>query len=350
MNQNIKKNIKHLIIKGLKYSGITKLFYILNRNRKKIICYHNIIPDKYFSDNINLDYAIKESNFRSHMDIITKKFNIGLDLYDSSKITITFDDGYLNQYLLGSKILDEYNINGYFFYCASLLDKQDTLLIDKIQYWIDYVKPGKYNNKKYKLNLDISDKQSRRIEIKKINQLLENKISIEEVCNLLDEMYKFDSIELPKEFYTLRFTPINKINLEDMKKNGHKIGAHSSLHKALSDLTEEELEEDISKCRSLLDNGIYNTKTFCYPFGSEIEVSNKVMEKVKEKGFKNALSFVNDDFKRNNNNYFIPRMSLPDTNDEYLIDFILSGTCYFMHNYKLFPKVKLENDMEYDYE
>lgn len=337
----MKKIIKYIIMKICKFTGVHKLFYFLNRNRKKIIGYHNIIPDEYFDNSINLDYSIRKSEFKKHLDIINKRFKVGLDLYNTKEITLTFDDGYKNQYSQGSKILDEYNNKGYFFYAANLLNDVGTLLIDKIIFWVDYVKEGYYSNEKYNIELSISNKESRRLAWEKIDGLIRENIEFDKIYEILDQMYKFEEIKVLDEFYTMRFTPINKYELYDMKKNGHKIGAHSYSHKRLSKLDKDELENDIEKCKRLLEQGIYNTDTFCYPFGSEYEVDKKTIEKIKEKGFKNAISFVNyPNSSIDYDEFFMPRITLPRTIDEDHIDFVLSGTYYFIKNRRLFPKFK----------
>ena len=338
MRMGSRYKMQQKVAKISKVLGITNLFYILNRNRKKIVCFHNIIPDEYFGDYLYLDFSTKESSFKKQIEIIKQKFDVGLDIYDNNQLTITFDDGYLNQYSIASKIMDKKNIKGYFFYAANLLEKQNTLYIDKIQYWITHVPYGIYENDKFGIRLEINNPEDRRIQWKKINNLIENKESMNKIHDLLDEMYPFNSIKIKEEFYNLRFNPITKANLTMMKNKGHKIGAHSASHEILSNLSKQQLEEDINMCVSLLSD-IYNTKTFCYPYGSEKEVSEVVINLIQSKGFDKALSFIN--YLPNNkkfNNYFIPRMAIPDTDDEYVIEFVLSGAKYFLQNGKLLPK------------
>ncbi|SCJ39140.1 polysaccharide deacetylase family sporulation protein PdaB [uncultured Clostridium sp.] len=351
MNNSVRKIIKSVVIKGCKIFGVNNIFYKLNRRRKKIIAYHNVLPDNYFKDVINLEYSIKKSEFIRHLEIIKRRFDIGLDLYNADEVTITFDDGYLNQYLIASEILDKYGIKAYFFYSGDLLEDRDILSIDRIQYWLDYVKEGTYFNKKYNLELSVSDKNSRDSCWVKIQNLIGNKVSFDEVCNILNEMYSFEDININEDFYKLRFTPIKKAQLEIMKLRGHKIGAHSASHNILSNMNEDELENDINKCRELLDKGIYNTKTFCYPFGSEDEVSEDVIKCVEKNVFKDSLSFMSSKLsKLRYFKYFIPRITLPNTDNDDHIDFILSGTYYFMKNFRLFPKIVSKGDVGINYE
>lgn len=341
MGNRVKYIIKYIVAKISKITGITKLFYKLNKDRKIILAYHNVIPDKYFKDYIHLDYSIKESQFRKHLDVIRIRFDVGVDLYNPKEITITFDDGYKNQYSIASKILDEYNMKGYFFYAADLLDDKEILSIDKIQYWLDHVCPGKYESKEYNLVLDIDDTISRRNQWRKIQTIINNKVSFDEICDLLNDMYRFEDININKRFYDLRFTPIKRYELKNMKDKGHKIGAHSASHNILSHMKKDDLNKDIEKCKVLLNEGVYNTKTFCYPFGGVEDVSEEVMDIVRLNGFSNGIAFMNT--KLNNREYgqlFMPRMTLPNTYDEDYIDFVLSGAYYFLKNRRLLPKIE----------
>jgi peptidoglycan/xylan/chitin deacetylase (PgdA/CDA1 family) len=338
MKESIKEKVKYIVAKISKYTFMTKLFYKLNKERKIIIGYHNVIPDKNFENYINLDFSIRESQFIKHLEVIKKRFDIGIDLNNGNEVTLTFDDGYSNQYSIASKILDEYNVNGYFFCAADLLDNKDMLLIDKIQYWIDYADDGKYTNEEYNLELELADKITRKKQWRKVQSLIKNKVSFEKICELLDNMFRFEDIEIDNEFYKLRFNSIKKSELERMKLKGHKIGAHSSAHNILSYMKSDELNKDIEKCRVLLETGIYNTKTFCYPFGGEEDVSDEVIRVINKKGFVNAIAFINKKLKyRNYNELFMPRMILPNTYDKDYIEFILSGAYYFMKNFKLLP-------------
>ena len=151
-----------------KYTGFTSLCYFLNRNRKRIIAYHNIIPDRYWDNSIHLAHSMKESSFRKQIEVIRKRFDVDLDIYNSKTVTLTFDDGYLNQYTVASKILDENKVKGYFFCVADLINDRKTLDIDMLQYWISYVPYGIYKIEEVDLNLNIRDEDSRKSEWQKI--------------------------------------------------------------------------------------------------------------------------------------------------------------------------------------
>lgn len=324
------------VAKISKITGFTKLSYILNKNRKRTIAYHNIIPDKYWDNSIHLNHSMKESSFKKQLDIIEKRFGCTLDIYDKSKVTLTFDDGYLNQYSVASKIMDNKNMQGYFFCTANVINNNEAFIMDKLQYWISYVPYGVYNIEEFDIELNINTEDSRKSEWKKISNIIGD-IPIEQVEYLLDKTYPFEKIRIDTDFYKLRFEGINKNQLNEMKINGHKIGAHSAYHKRLSAMSGEELKVDISVCSDMLDR-TYNTNVFCYPFGSIGDINKAVIETIRENGFKNAFAYSNNPIGEGYDEYFMPRIFIPDTDESDIIEFILSGAKHFISFRKLLPK------------
>lgn len=324
-----------------KWSGLTSICYFFNRNRKRIIAYHNVIPDKYWDNSLHLKHSMKESSFRKQIEVINKKFHVSLDLDDKKSVTLTFDDGYLNQGLVASEILDENNINGYFFCVEDLINRNKALDMDLLQYWISYIPLGNYLIKEINLEIIINSNEDREIQWEIISNKLDEGISLRDMRRFLDNSYSFNKLMQKEhkgnEMYDLRFLAIGLEKIEDMKRKGHKIGAHSSKHKRLSKLNKDELKEDIKICNQMMRK-VYNTEVFCYPYGSIEDVTDDVIKEVKKNGFKKALAYSNSPLKNGQyNEYFIPRIFLPDTNDEDVIDFILSGAKHFMLFRKLFP-------------
>ncbi|WP_194191070.1 polysaccharide deacetylase family protein [Clostridium chrysemydis] len=331
---------KKLLAKISKYTGFTSLCYFLNRYRKRVLAYHNIIIDDLFDDSMHLDHSIKESNFKMHLKIIESKFDIDLNLSNKESVTLTFDDGYLNQYLIGSKILDEINAKGIFFCSEDLIIKDKGLKMDMIQFWLSYVKEGSYDLKKTNIRIDINNENRRKEWNLLSNILLEGSISLNDIYSDLNEVYSFSKIiEKNKEIYELRLKRISPKFLNNMKLKGHLIGAHSSKHNRLSDLSPKELKEDIELCKNELGK-IYNTDIFCYPYGSEEDISNRVIEEIKSSGFKKAFLYGNFPLKKfSYNEYLMPRMILPNTSDKDLINFTLSGAKNMILFRKRLPKI-----------
>jgi peptidoglycan/xylan/chitin deacetylase (PgdA/CDA1 family) len=325
-----------------KILGFTNICYKLNKNRKRVIAYHNVIPDRYFDNAVHLAHSIKESDFKKQLDIISRKFSFGLNIDDTAEVTLTFDDGYLNQYAIAQRIMIERGIKGYFFCAGDLLNGKSTLQIDKSQYWFSYVPKGIYdiNLASEIMQIHISDKEGRWTAMKEVLSLARKKVSMEQIEKGLNETYPFAHISgIEEEYYNLRFTPIPLDKINEMKANGHMIGAHSASHKNLSTMSVEELAKDISICSKML-GGLYNTEFFCYPFGGERDISEQVIDKIRKSGFSGAFGYTNIPLKGTIRycDYYMPRIILSNTVSEEMIDFILSGAMYFILYRKLLPK------------
>lgn len=324
------------VAKISKITGFTNLCYKLNKNRKRTIAYHNIIPDRYWDNSLHLDHSMKESSFRKQIEIMQDKFGCTLDIYNLDKVTITFDDGYKNQYSIASKILDDKDIQGYFFCTANVINNNQAFIMDRLQYWFSYVPYGVYNLDEINIVLNIEDENSRKTEWKKISDII-GPVEIDKIEEILESLYPLYKININESLYKLRFEGITMNELNEMKNKGHKIGAHSANHKRLSNMNSDELEEDISICTEMLEK-IYNTKSFCYPFGSKEDINENVIRSLSNKGFKNAFAYSNSPIEEGYNTYFMPRMFLPDIDDLDVINFILSGAKHFLSFKVLLPK------------
>lgn len=323
-----------------KVTGFTRLCYFFNRNRKRVIAYHNVIPDKFFDDSLHLSHSMKESSFKAQLQVMRKRFKISTDIEDVKSITLTFDDGYLNQYEIASKAMDRYNMKGYFFCVEDLISKGNPILMDMLQYWVSYVKEGTYKLEELNISLELRDEESRKLQWNKISELLNSGVTQEKVEEAFEKAYSFKYIKGPKEkFLKLRFAAIPKSSLKVMKEKGHYIGAHSAFHRRLSLMNEEQLKEDIEICK-MGRVTTFNTNVFAYPYGSKKDISSTVIEFIEEAGFAEAFAYSNGPLKGEfqYNKYFMPRMFLADTTDKELIDFTLSGAKHFIAFRRLLPK------------
>jgi peptidoglycan/xylan/chitin deacetylase (PgdA/CDA1 family) len=94
----------------------------------------------------------------------------------------------------------------------------------------------------------------------------------------------------------------NKISKEELKETyqNHEISAHSVTHPFLSNLIEQELEEEIFLDKKNLENIIDSNKNICglsYPFG---DFNNKLLDLLPKWGFKYGRTIANT------NNFRIP--------------------------------------------
>lgn len=106
-----------------KFLLLRQLAYFLNRHRKRIITFHNVLTDDIFEANVANGVSCSLSQFKTIIDEIAKHFPFSLDLGDARTATITFDDGYRNQADVAYPYLLSKRIPAYLFVSGDLLSK-----------------------------------------------------------------------------------------------------------------------------------------------------------------------------------------------------------------------------------
>lgn len=269
------------------------------KNKLLIIMYHQIIKNKkYFN-------GIKLSSFKNQILYFKKNYNIlnPSEFYKKLKTKkfgkkdciLTFDDGYRSHYEYAYKILNKYNLKGFFFPIVLSSKISKLHLVNKVQlilkfnknkiqllnYIKNYIKKedfktySKLQNVIKKINT--SNFYDSKIEII-IKRLLQRDLPLylrENICNNLFEKIKINR-EIIKKFY------ISNVELKKMKKAGHEIGVHTLNHHWLSKLNENTQTQEINRSVIKLKKMglIKKNWSFCYPYGDYNKLTLKILTKL----------------------------------------------------------------------
>lgn len=299
--------------------GIISLFYWLNRHKKRIFTYHNIIPDYLFDYTPHLGVSHTQSIFETQIQLIKKRFLIN----GEQRCLFTFDDGYLNQLTIGAEVLNQHYLKGIFFISLQAITTCKPLVIDKVLFWISYVPPGNYEI--LEICIKITNNNREYVASYLYDQLLKSYKVWHRIEDELNLIYSFSSLCVNDQLKFLRLTPLKREDLADLIKNGHTIGAHSWAHLPLATLPEEVQEEDFIKCISFAKE-YCNSLLYSYPFGTHLEVNQLTTQLCEKYGFSKA--YVNTPtylWKGVNSNYIIPRINLPNERNKYILEAKLSG-------------------------
>ena len=325
------------------YMQLHKLAYFLNRKRKRIVTFHNVLPDDIFESNVANGVSNSLTEFRTIIDEIAKRFGFSLDIDDPKTVTITFDDGYRNQVEVAGKYLLSRNIPAVLFVSGRLLASGDngtigdnTLIIDLLLHWISYAPNGSYsiayngNTTKFFLMSDNrlaiwskyiwpgfkSDSRSRG---KNLLDALDKSFSIQ---NILES--------LSSEYVKQRLEPASLGQYKDLEKAGWIIGWHTTSHYPLSLLSYEE------KFEELKPNELCSKDILSFPYGGSGEVDEDCLNIAKQLGYKSAVSNV-DIPNALSGKWFRSRMTI--SADSILLHFELSGLKHLLKYRKLLPKL-----------
>ena len=316
--------MKHCMVEILAkmayWAGVDALFYWLNRRAKRIVTFHNVLPDEMFRPGLANGVSNRLSDFLSIVNECRKCYRFSTDLLDPKTLTITFDDGYRNQYTVAFRELQKMGIPAYVFVSGDVLEGRG-LLIDRLLHWVAEAPseciPGG-DRFRYWVN-EIWPKFMADAQGKGAN-----------VLAALNELYPYSKVEalLPTDYLNERMGTITADELREMRKAGWKIGWHTRSHYPLSKLKDEDLMAELN---SPLE---YRDVCFSYPYGNPVEVGEAAIQAVEKLGYPSAVSNTNETVP---SKYFLPRMTL--SANKYLLHFELSGLKYFLKRRKLLPCV-----------
>lgn len=295
--------------------GIIRFFYWINRNKKIVLTYHNVIPDRLFDDSCHLGVSHRELIFEEQVKLIRRR-NINC--------LVTFDDGYKNQLEVVSKILSRYGMQGFFFVSFQSVITGRALVIDKVMMWVSYVPAGCYVLLDEETIIDEVNRSS--VASKLYGCLIKDPKLWNSIEQVLDQAFLFNSLVINPNLMRLRFEPFNLEDLEVLRKSGHIVGSHGWSHFPLGTLTPELQKEDFLICASFARQ-YCNSMLFSYPFGGTEEVLPLTAKLCEEHGFSAAYMNMpkSPTWPDVNKNYILPRMSLPNESNSYILDAKLSG-------------------------
>ncbi len=279
--------------------------------------YHRIISDEeYFKNNRpDNDLIVSKSIFEEQIKYLKQNFNIisindvNKNLNLKKKIIITFDDGYLDNFVNAFPILQKYNCPAIIYIVTSFLNNKNYPWWLKIWRIIEANEYLIYDQKK----IDITNKSSK---IKTYSFL----------CEKIIMMKHFEqNLFLNKISKDLNNHTIGKINeflstddLINLSKNELiEIGCHTHYHQNLKILNEKELNDEINKSKLILEQILgKEVNHFSIPYGTNKRFSKKSIELLKKFNFKTIVTTESGNF-RIKNIFRIPRIGIGnnDLND-----------------------------------
>ncbi len=308
------------------YTGVVYLFYFFNRRNQRIFNYHHILPEKFIENNLVYNYSHSISSFKSQLELIKKRLEPSFQFHKEKSAIITFDDGALNNYTYAFPILQEYDFKSYFFVIEERLSTTEMLWVDKWFLWFSKIPYGSYNI--LGVEFVLLNENDRTIAHNQLWSLLRSYYHINDILEVMNQVYSFDNFKNYIENNIQRFAPLGVPEIALMKQHGHFIGSHGWKHDVFSLQDKDEIEKELYKIKA---SSIYNTKLFAVPFGTDNEINDDVIEIILRCGFDSVLLNQMDV----NRGGCYGRINLPNTSNKYVIEAYLSGLHYFIKTKKL---------------
>ena len=274
-----KKNLNNLLRKK-KYTII--LFHgVIKKKTTKIRNYTNkhILYSKY--EKI-IKFLKKNGNRLSLKDYIElKKKNSKIPDFSYS---ITFDDGFYNNYSIASPILKKYKIPTIFYVSTNLIKNNLMTWIDQIEYLLEkenFIIRNFLGEKK--INLDSKVKKINFL--KKLRKKIKKNPAKFDLSKIVKIIYKNSN---KRVVYSSNHILDKKMTFNNIKSLNQtkffEIGSHCHNHNSMSFLNKKELDFEINTSLDLLRRKL-NKKiiNFSYPEGMKHDFNTNVIYKLKKK-------------------------------------------------------------------
>jgi peptidoglycan/xylan/chitin deacetylase (PgdA/CDA1 family) len=285
---NMLKSIaKQYVLPSLVNIGVEKIFQLFASNKLMNIFYHGVVNKD--SSHIFARH-IQTEQFEQHMKYLHKNFNVisqseAFEMYkqgikaDKYTLTVSFDDGYLNNLHNALPIIEKYKIKTTFFISGVCTEDENYLM------WADIVAFARYfSEESYVI---IEDKKF--IKQGKFNLVTQDgkyniadyikKLSYEErtiVLGQLVDRYKLNDKlkDIPSEWWKL-------LNSEQLKNLSSSelvtIGSHGFFHYNLANIAHEKAFDEMKKSKEILEDITQTAiNSISFPDGSYNEEVKKM--------------------------------------------------------------------------
>lgn len=337
----MKQKISRIIAVLCYYLGIDALFYWLNKDVKRIITFHNVMPAGLLPQGKQIGLTDTEETFQQKVRMLKSRFKVGNDLSDSRQVTITFDDGYLNQCEVAGRILkEEGHLPAIVFAAGKMINNTEpleALVVDLLLHWIQLAPDGKYIlNGEYAVETGFELSATNRMLVwSKIMWPSFSRDTVSKGRSLLAELDKQYAIKdilacCNDEYLRLRMTGMTSEDIKTLANDGWQIGWHTQEHYPLSKLSTAEKREEIMNAPAEMKSIV-----FSYPYGELDSVDIESVMIAETFGYPCAVSNVSE-HSQLTGKYFIPRFMLDGTYYQWHME--LSGVKYFLRKGKLLPK------------
>lgn len=247
----------------LYYSGILHGLLWVGRFRNKkvqlILTGHRVLPDADDSSTevseidamaLRSGQALSGTEFERRLRFLLRYFPAGhpeslkQGIPDTRALYLTLDDGYLDNITVATPILSRLHLKAIIFLIGDLLRTPDL-----VPWW------DAWSQKKHSGNFDNGS-------IAKYSRMC-NEMKVKSRGLRRDGSEAFERCTGKQERLYLSLEEVSKLHLEGT----YYFGVHTMSHPNLTNLSEDELNEEINECVDLLRHNDGYLPIFAYPFG-----------------------------------------------------------------------------------
>ena len=274
-----------------------KLPWAIYRRRQacfQILTYHRVIPEP---SPFTID-AISPDVFEAQMASLGKYFTVlPIDtivdcLYKGTPLppnclSITFDDGYADNYLYAYPILKKYGVPATFFLATGYIGTGQMLWFDQVMYVFQETTKKVFQMPYIKRPLPLGTEVERGCAALVTLYHLRT-LQTDQIANALEDIYTALHVRPPDQDTSLM---LNWDQVREMVDNGYHFGSHTVSHPILSRLPEANAEAEITLSKQQIEEETgQRVSVFAYPSGRPEDYSEETVAILKRCGYKAALA------------------------------------------------------------
>jgi len=290
-----KKIARKFIFPTIQSFGMEKVLNNASNNAVINVMYHGVVSDSnnFFNRNISVKQFEKHIQyFRRNFDIISLDQALDIKTKESSskqKITLSFDDGYVNNLKIVLPILQKYNIPAT-IYCMGMIADTEAPVYTSV--WANYIDVYLKYQKIEELALILKIEKTTDV------LFLYEEIKKKSRDQLLNMMLNFENTELTKDLFSRtninNYALLNKDELCELAESPLiTIGSHCYSHCNLANQSLENQNLELKSSKLFLENIIQKEiNSVAYPDGSYTRDTIELAEKI---GYSNqwAVNYQN---------------------------------------------------------
>lgn len=258
------------------------------RDGLTILMYHRVLPDArcrgYHLPSLAMPLSVFREQVRylvEHFRVVTVRDGIRLLAGDDGDgralVSLTFDDGYADNYAVVMPVLAEFDMRATFYVTTGLIGTQQ-------RFWFDDAALRWVSLGGEKLRAELARITGRRLGDGSLPSTIADwmtflkSLGTEERRRVLDELPTGENVVL--DDLDRLMTPEE---LKELARRGHEIGSHSVTHPLLPQLSDVELERELMLSRQQIASSLnLAPEGFCYPNGDNDE---RVVSAVRRAGY-----------------------------------------------------------------
>ena len=204
-----------------------------------------------------------------------------------NSFTISFDDGFENNFNVALPILEKYKTPSIFYITTKFILQNSLSWVDKVEATVDASHSQTISLEGFCKDFEISDERSKINFMNLVRHYVKNTEGVD-ADNFADRLCKIIKIYKKPTIIPILDNKLSWAQLNKMKNNSLvTIGGHSHSHRVMSNLTLSDLNFEVSHSLELINSNLkLQTHHYSYPEGMINSFNDQVIKVLKNNGIK----------------------------------------------------------------